>query len=169
MAVTVIRSDTGQLAIVPVWLIDYPELVARDLLVYLALVAYADAHTGEAWPSRASLAARCRVASVRTIDAALAALERAGALTVTRRSDARGSRSSLYTLHRARADPVQRAAPPRAAGCPPRGAARCAQNHTQANQGSTPRPPHRARRADVARDDARFAHLPSYTHHGDAR
>ncbi len=165
---TVVRSDTGRLAIVPVWLVDHPELVARDLLVYLALAAYADAQTGEAWPSRARLAARCRIESVRTIDAALTALARAGALTITRRSDARGSRSSLYTLHRARPDRVQSAAPLSAAGCLPRGAAGCARNQTQTNQGSTPRPPHRARRADVRQDEARFAHIPSYTRPGDS-
>lgn len=154
-----VGSDTGQLAIVPVWLVDHPELVARDLLVYLALAAFADGRTGEAWPSRQRLAARCRLGSVRTVDAALRALERVGAVRIERRADARGSLTSLYILVRARPG-VQRAAPRGAAGARGGGAAGCTLNQNQANQRRSPSAPPRSRRRV---EEARFAGIPSYT------
>jgi len=91
-------SDTGPFAIVPEWLID-AKISDRALRLYCILARYADAN-GDAFPARSTLAERMRCAE-RTVDAALAALIEAGALTVEPRQRANGSQTSnRYRLRR---------------------------------------------------------------------
>ena len=137
------RSDTGPLVIVPAWLLEAPGVGPRELQVYCVLALHADAKTGEAWPSRRRIAAICRVASVRTIDAALKQLVRAGALRILRRrSDDGDWASSIYTVVRTPRDAAHFAAPGSAANRATGGADRCALNQDQVEPGVSPsRPP----------------------------
>jgi hypothetical protein len=88
-------------AIVPVWLMELRPSNAA-LRVYIALARRADNGTGEAWPGRSTIAKEAGV-SLRSVDRGIAELERSGALTKRRRVDEHGnSKSSLYTVYRAR-------------------------------------------------------------------
>lgn len=83
-------------AVVPTWLLDL--CPSRAIHLYGILARYANAQQ-EAWPSRATLAARMGC-SVDTVDRALGKLVGAGALTITRRWTAQGEpTSSLYHVH----------------------------------------------------------------------
>ena len=139
------RSDTGPLVIIPAWLLDAPGVGPRELQVYCVLALHADSKTGEAWPSRRRIAAICRVASVRTVDAALKQLVRAGAVRIVRRrSDDGDWASSIYTIVRTPRDAAQLAAPSSATSRATGRATSCALNQTQREPGDSPsRPPHR--------------------------
>ncbi len=166
-----LASDTGPLLVVPKWLLGRPGVGARELQVYIVLAGFADADTGQAWPSRRTIAAACGVASVRTVDAALERLVAARALRVTRRHDELGDfTSSLYTLLRGapgsaadRATPVvQQAARGGASRNATGRAAGCAENEVQPERRrDTPLPPRRLRAVAGSRDQA--GPLPSYT------
>jgi len=85
--------------VMPYAVLEHRALSATDVLVYATIARFADNHTGEAWPSRQTIAglARC---SVDTIDRSIAVLEKAGFLTKERRKGAKGEpASNLYTVH----------------------------------------------------------------------
>lgn len=83
-------------AVVPTWVLDGAP--SRAVHLYALLRRYTDVD-GLAWPSRATLASRLGC-STDTVDRAVAALERIGALTVERRFGADGApTSNLYVLH----------------------------------------------------------------------
>ena len=85
--------------VLPWAVLEHRSLTATDVLVYATIARFADNQTGEAWPSRQTIAglARC---SVDTIDRSIAVLEKAGFLTKTRRQGAKGEpASNLYVVH----------------------------------------------------------------------
>lgn len=83
-------------AVVPTWVIDCGD--SRAVHLYAVLRRYTD-QAGQAWPSRATLADRMKC-SRPTVDRALAALTKLGALTIVHRFDDAGAMtSSLYRLH----------------------------------------------------------------------
>lgn len=96
-----VRSDTGNFALVPVWLLE-AGVSARALQLYAILAGvYADYETGEAFPSWATLARWMRVSSRNTVRAALTELVDAGAVEVVHRDNAEGDPdSNLYIVHR---------------------------------------------------------------------
>ena len=85
--------------VLPWAVLEHRSLTATDVLVYATIARFADNQTGEAWPSRQTIAglARC---SVDTIDRSIAVLEKAGFLTKQRRKGEKGEpASNLYTVH----------------------------------------------------------------------
>lgn len=85
--------------VLPWAVLEHPSLSGTDVLVYCTIARFADNGSGEAYPSRATVAtyARC---SVDTVDRSIKSLEAAGLLTVEkRRSDRGGSATNLYTVH----------------------------------------------------------------------
>lgn len=74
--------------IVPEWIID-AEVSALAVRVWAVLRSYADNGSGEAWPSRSTLAKRCLV-SVDSVDRALKELVKVKALMITRRKGQNG-------------------------------------------------------------------------------
>ncbi len=92
-----ILSD-GYFAVVPEWVLD-ADISAQAVRLYAVLRRYADQQSGQAFPSRRTLAARLRVASTRTVDAALDDLLRIGAVDISAhtRPDG-GNGTSRYTV-----------------------------------------------------------------------
>ena len=87
-------------ALVPLWVVDHPDVTSLDVAVYVAIKRHADQH-GEAYPSRARIAelAKC---SVDTVDRAKKRLLDIGALDVEVRRKRNGEPiSNLYTIHEA--------------------------------------------------------------------
>ena len=85
--------------VLPWAVLEHRSLTATDVLVYATIARFADNATGEAWPSRQTIAglARC---SVDTIDRSIGVLEKAGFLTKQRRKGEKGEpASNLYTVH----------------------------------------------------------------------
>lgn len=85
--------------VLPWAVLEHRSLTATDVLVYATIARFADNQTGEAWPSRQTIAglARC---SVDTIDRSIGVLEKAGFLTKQRRKGEKGEpASNLYTVH----------------------------------------------------------------------
>jgi len=78
---------------VPEWLLD-SDVSGDAILLYVALGRYADSQTHEAYPSRKTLADRCRM-SPTSVDRASAELVKAGAITKRQRQN----NSLVYTLH----------------------------------------------------------------------
>jgi len=98
------QSDTGPFAIVPEWVIDLP-VSHPAVRLYALLSRYADYESGDAWPSRSTLARRMG-SSTDSIDRWTRELENAGAVTVTRRQvvseDGNAmNMTNLYQVHRA--------------------------------------------------------------------
>jgi len=83
--------------IVPWGLLDDDGLTAHDILVYATIARYADSATGEAWPSRQTVAhmARC---DIKTVDRAVARLVKSGYLEKTKRKNTEGE-TNLYVVH----------------------------------------------------------------------
>ena len=71
-------------AMIPYWILLHEDISPIALRVYGVIRKHADNETGEARPSRATLARLCRV-SVKTIDRSLRELEKAGAVEVRAR------------------------------------------------------------------------------------
>lgn len=104
-----ITSDIGFFSIIPEWLLDAtipaaeegepPTLVsANSIRLFAVLHRYADKESGEAFPSRKTLAERMGV-SVDTVDRAARELVAVGALTISHRRTERGdSDSNNYHL-----------------------------------------------------------------------
>lgn len=85
-------------AIIPQWIL-FADISPQAIRLYAVLRTYADNKTNESYPSRASLANDMKVASTRTVDAAIKELVGIGALKVTaRRTDTGDQTSNLYTL-----------------------------------------------------------------------
>jgi DNA-binding transcriptional MocR family regulator len=83
--------------IMPWGLLDDENLTAHDILVYATIARYADGATGEAWPSRQTVAhaARC---DIKTVDRAVARLVRSGYLEKQKRKNQEGE-TNLYVIH----------------------------------------------------------------------
>lgn len=92
MSVTDHRSDTGPFASIPEWLLDTP-ISDGAIRQYLILTRYADNETGEAWPSRSTLAER-QGCSTDTVDRRNRELVEAGGLVMQPRFDDAGDRTS---------------------------------------------------------------------------
>jgi DNA-binding transcriptional regulator YhcF (GntR family) len=91
-------------SIIPEWVL-YGEISAVAVRVYGALRRFADNTTGECFPSRKTLAMRCRI-SIRTLDSSLNELELFGAIKVTKRQRVGGSwQSNLYTVYTSAPNP----------------------------------------------------------------
>lgn len=89
-----VAADTT-FAVVPTWVLSAP---SRAVHLYALLRRYADA-SGQAWPSRTTLAERLGC-SVDSVDRALRCLVEIGAVTVVKRWGEDGSPlSNLYRLH----------------------------------------------------------------------
>jgi len=84
--------------IVPWALLDDDTLTAHDVLVYATIARYADRATGEAWPSRSTVArmARC---DIKTVDRSVSRLVDSGMLEKKRRKTVTGDDSNLYIVH----------------------------------------------------------------------
>jgi hypothetical protein len=88
--------------ILPWAVLDDETLTAHDVLVYSTIARYADRNTGEAWPSRATVArmARC---DVKTVDRSVGRLQAAGFLEKHNRKTVLGNDSNLYVIHEIKA------------------------------------------------------------------
>ena len=85
-------------ALVPLWVVDHPDMTPHDVAVYVAIKRHAD-DAGEAYPSRARIAelAKC---SVDTVDRSVKRLIEVGALDKEVRRNKKGEpTSNLYTIH----------------------------------------------------------------------
>ena len=91
-------SDTGPFSIVPEWVI-VADVSHGAVRLYALISRYADYATGEAFPSRATLASRLRV-STDTVDRFIKELVGVEALTVVRRRDGVVWQSNLYIVRR---------------------------------------------------------------------
>lgn len=97
------QTDTGPFAIVPEWVLELP-VSHPAVRLYALLSRYADYESGDAWPSRATLARRMR-SSTDSVDRWTRELEEHHAITVTRRqavsSDGNPvNMTNLYQVHR---------------------------------------------------------------------
>jgi hypothetical protein len=91
-------SADNYFAILPQWVL-FANISPQAIRLYAVLRTYADNKTNESYPSRASLANDMKVASTRTVDAAIKELVEIGALKVQNRASANGNQTSnLYTL-----------------------------------------------------------------------
>jgi len=92
------RGRRMPFVILPWALLDDETLTAHDVLVYATIARYADRNTGEAWPSRATVArmARC---DIKTVDRSVARLVESGLLEKQRRKTVLGDESNLYVIH----------------------------------------------------------------------
>lgn len=85
-------------AVVPTWVLD-SAVSANAVRLYAVLARYTDAG-GKCFPGRAELQGRLQVGSLDTVDRAMKQLVGIGAVTITRRWNAkREPIASLYTLH----------------------------------------------------------------------
>lgn len=75
-----VHSADGYFAIIPETILD-TDVSAQAIRLYAVLRRYADQRTGHAHPSRKTLATRMRVRDVKTVDRAVADLERIGAVS----------------------------------------------------------------------------------------
>jgi hypothetical protein len=84
--------------ILPWAVLDDETLTAHDVLVYATIARYADRNTGEAWPSRSTVAkaARC---DIKTVDRSVVRLVESGLLEKKRRKTTLGDESNLYIVH----------------------------------------------------------------------
>lgn len=94
-----IVAERAKFEMIPHWILDHPDITPRALQVYLHLRRYADYETGEAYPSRKTIALACGV-STTTLDEAMLLLRSISAVSVEERYDPdRGQQSNLYTVH----------------------------------------------------------------------
>jgi hypothetical protein len=93
------QLDTDlRFSIVPEWVLD-ADISDRAIRVYSILARYADNDTLQAFPSRETLAKRCRC-HWRSIDRAVDELVTVGAIVKTHRKNGDAYQSNLYTLRR---------------------------------------------------------------------
>lgn len=96
---TIHRGRRLPFVVLPWAVLEHRSLTATDVLVYATIARFADNRTGEAYPSRATIAGLART-SVDTVDRSIRALERAGFLTKERRKGSKGEpASNLYVVH----------------------------------------------------------------------
>ena len=140
-----ISAERPKFEMVPHWVMDHPNVSLRGLQVYLFLRRYADYETGEAWPSRKTLASEIGV-SLSTLDDAIANLRTIGAVTVAERFGERGQQSNLYTvlfyqdggqvILREGVTPINRDTLPRKSTSPPPGESVTEQDPLNKTQGT---------------------------------
>jgi len=85
--------------VLPWAVLEHRSLTATDVLVYATIARFADSQTGQAYPSRATIAglARC---STSTVDRSIGTLVKAGFLSKqARRTKAGDPDSNLYLVH----------------------------------------------------------------------
>lgn len=85
--------------VLPWAILEHPNLSGTDVMVYASIARFADNETGQAYPSRATIAtyAQC---STSTVDRSIQALIAAGFLSKqTRRTKAGDPDSNLYLVH----------------------------------------------------------------------
>ncbi len=90
-------ADPAPFVQMPVWLLE-ADVSDRAVRVYAALMSYAGARGGEAWPSKRAIADRCRC-SPASIWRAIAELEAVGAVTVVARHNEQGQTTNRYVIH----------------------------------------------------------------------
>ena len=93
------RGRRQPFVILPWAVLEHETLTGTDVLVYSTIARFADNRSGEAYPSRATIAklARC---SVDTVDRSIANLEAAGFITkVARVAESGAPASNLYVVH----------------------------------------------------------------------
>lgn len=88
---------------IPLWVLQHPELSSVDVRVYLVLHSYLNAQTGAVWPSVKTIAEKAGV-GVRTVGASRKHLEAVGAIQVEERKRANGT--SQTNVYRFPATPV---------------------------------------------------------------
>lgn len=91
-------SDTGPFSIVPEW-VTTAEISNGAVRLYALLARYADYATGEAWPSRSTLARRLRM-STDSVDRLSKELQELGAIEVVKRHNGKKWKSNLYVVKR---------------------------------------------------------------------
>ena len=114
----VLEWEQGTFSILPHWILFSP-ISSNAVRTYAVLAKYRDADTGQAFPSRATLAKDVGVRSVRSIDGYLRELRDIGALSIKRRRKP-GSRENYTSVYRVMLTPpgvVQSDALPSAADC----------------------------------------------------
>ena len=83
--------------IMPWAVLDDESLTAHDVLVYATIARYADVNSGEAWPSRHTVAQQARC-DIKTVDRAVTRLVAAGFLEKHKRKNELGE-SNIYVVH----------------------------------------------------------------------
>jgi len=96
---TIRRGRRLPFVVLPWAVLEHRSLSATDVLVYATIARFADNDTGEAYPSRATIAGLART-SVDTVDRSIRTLEATGFLTKERRKGPKGEpASNLYLVH----------------------------------------------------------------------
>ena len=92
------RGRRMPFVIMPWVVLDNDTLTAHDVMVYATIARYADRNSGEAWPSRSTVArmARC---DIKTVDRSVQRLVDSGLLEKQRRKTVLGDDSNLYIVH----------------------------------------------------------------------
>lgn len=96
-----LTTDTGPFVLIPEWVLGL-RLSSQAFRLYALLATYADWRDGSAWPSRKTLAERLDT-STDSIDRWTKELEKAGCITIERRTDPENptrNLTNLYRLHR---------------------------------------------------------------------
>ena len=91
------RGRRMPFVILPWAVLEDESLTAYDVLVYATIARYADVTSGEAWPSRATVAAQARC-DIKTVDRAVTRLVAAGFLEKHKRKNQEGE-TNLYVVH----------------------------------------------------------------------
>lgn len=134
-----VYTEDGYFAVIPEWVLD-SDVSAQAVRLYAVLRRYADQRTGQAHPSRRTLAGRLHVSDAKVVDRALTDLVRIGAIEVFARFSPEGDRTSNgYMIKR---QPVtiggegggENATTPLPFSTPTVGAEKGEQNQSQSNQ-----------------------------------
>jgi len=91
------RGRRMPFVIMPWAVLDDESLTAHDVLVYATIARYADVNSGEAWPSRQTVAQQARC-DIKTVDRAVTRLVAAGFLEKHKRKNQEGE-TNLYVVH----------------------------------------------------------------------
>jgi len=83
--------------IMPWAVLEDESLTAHDVMVYATIARYADVTSGEAWPSRSTVAQQARC-DIKTVDRAVTRLVAAGFLEKHKRKNQEGE-TNLYVVH----------------------------------------------------------------------
>ena len=91
------RGRRMPFVILPWAVLEDENLTAYDVLVYATIARYADVNSGEAWPSRQTVAQQARC-DIKTVDRAVTRLVSAGFLEKHKRKNQEGE-TNLYVVH----------------------------------------------------------------------
>ena len=91
------RGRRMPFVILPWAVLEDENLTAYDVLVYATIARYADVNSGEAWPSRQTVAQQARC-DIKTVDRAVTRLVAAGFLEKHKRKNQEGE-TNLYVVH----------------------------------------------------------------------